>query len=458
MPTNHEAVAAWPVGANADKEAIRAMETRRFAYCLGDDENAGDLKVIDPATGVKPLYLVQNSTLYQLDDDDATTDAGATCLVSNDGKRYKSDAVGIPFSVLDKDTSAQPASPSVGDRYIIPTGATGTDWSGKDGKVGEYTERGWIFSTIPIGRSVYVRDEDARYYRNDSGVWTVGGGSVPHASGSIPITAIIGAKASFDIKVENQITNTPPPSPVAPVAYIIGPTPTDSWSGHPGDLAICLVDGSFTIISPDAGDRVYDKALGYNVRWNGTAWVSASGRFLTSDKFYTSSSTWSKPDRLVFLDVVVIGGGGGSYGAGGNGGSGGTSQFGVPPHISASGGAGGTSSAGGASGTGNGGSGSFNLPAMAGGFIPANVADGLILPSLPGPFGLTYGSGAGPTGITGQGSGGGGRGGGSRKTILASIVGSNETVTVGAAGSGGSGGFGAAGSAGLVWVREYLEN
>lgn len=280
MSFPHEAIAAWPTPGTGDPDRglIRAMTTRRFAYCLAADEAASDFVAKDPVSGVPPLYLVQNSILFAYDDADSTTVGdGVTCLVTNDACRYKSDTIAPPWSVKDKDLTAQPVSPADGDRYLIPTAATGTDWAGKDGKVGIFKGTRWHFAVVPIGRPLYVEDETAYYHRNTSGVWTAGVGSISIGSNSIPITAIIGAKASFVIKVENQTTNAPPSSPVAPTAYIIGPSPTGAWAGNAGKLAMCLVNGAFTIITPDEGDTVYDKTLNSSYRYTGTAWESSAG-------------------------------------------------------------------------------------------------------------------------------------------------------------------------------------
>lgn len=70
------------------------------------------------------------------------------------------------FSVLtrrgvnSRTTTAQPGAPTNGDAYIIPTGATGTDWSGEDGKIGYYVESVWKFIPPKEGMSVHVNDED----------------------------------------------------------------------------------------------------------------------------------------------------------------------------------------------------------------------------------------------------------------------------------------------------------
>jgi hypothetical protein len=273
MSVNHEAVAALPAGSNADAALIRAMCERRFAYALGATEDAQALVAADPTSGVVPLYLIQNSTLFAYDSTDSTTTHdGVTCLVSFDNKRFKSGTIVPPYSVLTRGTTAQPASPSVGDRYLIPTAATGADWAGKDGKIGIFTAAGWRFAVSPIGRFLYVEDETTVYHRNTSGAWTAGVGSVALGANSVTLQNILGANASSVIKVENQTTNAPPASPSAGVSYIIGPSPTGSWAGNAGKLATCLTAGSYTIIAPVAGDTVYDKSLLKAITFTGTSW------------------------------------------------------------------------------------------------------------------------------------------------------------------------------------------
>jgi hypothetical protein len=79
----------------------------------------------------------------------------------------------IQCSVLDKDLTAPPGSPSDGDRYIVGASATG-DWATNDGKIARYSsvEAGWEFFAPNEGWSAYVRDEDARY-TYDGSAWSV---------------------------------------------------------------------------------------------------------------------------------------------------------------------------------------------------------------------------------------------------------------------------------------------
>lgn len=415
------------------------MLTRRTPLTLAASEDLANITVVDPATGVVPLYVIQNGTLYEYDSLDTTTAASAVCLVSGDvsGLRYKSGGITPPYSVLTKDTVAQPVSPAptIGDAYLIPTGATGTDWAGKDGKLGIYSRAGWQFAISPIGRSLYVEDTNTRWYRNAAGTWVSGFGAVNVGPGGINITNILGAKASFVVKVENQTTNTPPASPVAPVAYIVGPAPAGGWSAYsPGDLAVCLVSGTFTRIVPAAGDVVYDKSAGLPYSWTGSAWQTANGELLMTLRFYTASATWTKPARLSCVEVEVGGGGanGGSSGVPTNGGA---SSFGS--HCSATGGTGGTNAGGGTGGTGGIGSGGdINLSGQTGGNQTTGFGGR--------PAGTFTNKGWGSDSFNGTGGGGGG-GGAAFKRILASALGSSETVTISTA----------AQNNGYVLVKEY---
>ncbi|WP_315833887.1 hypothetical protein [Bradyrhizobium prioriisuperbiae] len=90
MSTNHDAVAAWPVGGQSVKELQRKLVVQRYAYAITSASEASNLIAVDPADGTIPLYLLLESNLLQFDPLDTTSaDDGVTCLVSFDGKRYK---------------------------------------------------------------------------------------------------------------------------------------------------------------------------------------------------------------------------------------------------------------------------------------------------------------------------------------------------------------------------------
>lgn len=66
-------------------------------------------------------------------------------------------------------TTAPPASPTDGQFYIVPAGATGV-WAGQDGKVAKRATGVWTFLTPVAGWSAWVKDVD-RVFVHD-GTWT----------------------------------------------------------------------------------------------------------------------------------------------------------------------------------------------------------------------------------------------------------------------------------------------
>lgn len=302
MTINHEAVAALPTGAAANKTLLRGMAVARFPYCLADDEDSRELVAVDPATGdVIPDLMLLGRVFHYDATDSSTVHDGSTCLVSSEGKRYKL-ATGtdvLAWAVLDVTRAAPPASPALGDAHLVAAAATGA-WAGHDGDVAIQTARGWEFVAFGIGRFLYDEATDTYYHRKATGDWVAGFGAQTLSDDTIRLGALIGADASFMLKVENQTTNAPPASPTVGNAYIIGPAPTGAWAGHAGKVAVCNVAGAFTIYTPVAGDMVYDKALGINVAYSGTQWASIAGACIAFERAthsgngsMTSTAGWS---------------------------------------------------------------------------------------------------------------------------------------------------------------------
>ena len=79
-------------------------------------------------------------------------------------------------SVKDQNLAAPPGSPATGDRYIIPSGATGA-WSGNTGKIAEYNGASWDIYTPSIGWNLYVDDEQKMYGWNGT-AWVRTGGAL----------------------------------------------------------------------------------------------------------------------------------------------------------------------------------------------------------------------------------------------------------------------------------------
>lgn len=56
-------------------------------------------------------------------------------------------------------TTAPPGSPALGDRYFVPTGATGA-WAGHAGEIARRLSASWSFVEPGIGLAAYIVDED----------------------------------------------------------------------------------------------------------------------------------------------------------------------------------------------------------------------------------------------------------------------------------------------------------
>jgi len=83
-------------------------------------------------------------------------------------------------SVLSRTTSSPPLSPSVGDRYIIPVGASGA-WAGQDNKITQWSGAGWIYVTPTKGTALWIEDVPNNYQFNGTS-WIKFGNTLDHSS------------------------------------------------------------------------------------------------------------------------------------------------------------------------------------------------------------------------------------------------------------------------------------
>lgn len=92
-------------------------------------------------------------------------------------------------NVFDKDLAAPPGSPATGDRYLIPTGATG-DWAGHANKLTIWTSSAWLKIAPLEGWRVWVADENT-WYQFTGTAWIIADRNVSKvlasASGTITV-------------------------------------------------------------------------------------------------------------------------------------------------------------------------------------------------------------------------------------------------------------------------------
>ncbi|ABS15013.1 phage tail-collar fiber domain-containing protein [Brucella anthropi] len=229
--------------------------------------------------------------------------------------------------VISMTLTAPPASPSVGDLYLIPIGATGA-WSGQSGKIAEYTSAGWGIMTPPDGHGVSL--PDGRVFEKVSGVYVE----------KLALDAQSG-KWSFAVAAgtANALTATLTPAPAALVAGLTlrlkiaasntGPA-TLNLNGI-GAKPILQAAGSVLkqndLVSGQVVDLIFD-GVGFQVA-NLNPSLTRSRNILVYRNVGTTE--WVVPEGVFSVRVCVWAGGGGgggatSGGAGGGGGGGGYAE------------------------------------------------------------------------------------------------------------------------------------
>jgi hypothetical protein len=90
-------------------------------------------------------------------------------------------------SVKDKDLLTPPASPVIGDRYIVAVG-TGTGvWLSKNNYISIWNGSAWTFVTPVIGMSCIVDDENKQYTYNGT-IWVRTGGALQTVTAGTGLT------------------------------------------------------------------------------------------------------------------------------------------------------------------------------------------------------------------------------------------------------------------------------
>jgi hypothetical protein len=75
------------------------------------------------------------------------------------------------------------------------------------------------------------------------------------------------------LSVISRSLTTPPATPVDGNRYLIAASPTASWSGHAGQIALRIA-GAWRFLSPRAGWRIWVEAENIDLIFNGTAWIA----------------------------------------------------------------------------------------------------------------------------------------------------------------------------------------
>lgn len=258
-----------------DADLLRPALVRRTIYTFALSEDPSTFVAL--VNGAIPNSIAWNNTIFWLDETDTTTaHDGVTVIRTSDDYCYKVEDIDMRTrSVLSFTTTAPPGSPSVGDAYLVPAGATGA-WSGHQDDIATYTPRGWVFEVPTIGR--WLLDEEVGGYLGYySTGWEYGPGARSFDDQSVPLSAALGWGER--VIVENQTTTTPPTATKG-LRYVVGASATGAWLGKDKQIAICEVAGTWTFYPASNGWAIYDKALNNTYVYNGTAWVSSGGAYI----------------------------------------------------------------------------------------------------------------------------------------------------------------------------------
>lgn len=220
------------------------------------------------------VIVATSGQVYRYDSADSTSEHdGLIVLVDQDGKRFKNSAVYAPRSgvytdVISKTVTEPPADPDDGDIYIVGVGAT-EDWATHDNKVAIFAGGVWYFEIPSAGALAWI-NADAGYSRFTGSAW---------ASGLSGVLSANSVKLSNLLQGANLVVITTANSPAGGEAdgdiYIVGASPSGSFSGFTTGRLAVKEGGAWVQYTPKTGWRIENLALGVTQKWTGSAWVAA---------------------------------------------------------------------------------------------------------------------------------------------------------------------------------------
>lgn len=290
---NNEVISALPTGGLARAPVLRDFLIRRVIYTFSTTEDPKTFNALDPDTGALPQALGFNSTVFWLDPNDTTSAHDGVAVVKTvDNYRYKANPIdNRTLSVLNFTTTTPPVTPSLGDTYLVPAGATGA-WSSHQDDIAKWTPHGWDFEIARIGRWLLDQSIGGFIAYTATG-WKYGPGARSFDDASIPFSAALGWGARFEVESQTVVA---PPTATKGLRYVVGPSATGGWLGKDKKVAICEIAGQWRFYDPSDGWVAFDKSVQSDFRWSAatSAWISAAGSWvgrLSSPLTLTGSTT-----------------------------------------------------------------------------------------------------------------------------------------------------------------------
>ena len=176
--------------------------------------------------------------------------------------------------VIDDQTTTPPGDPDLGDRYIVPCGATGV-WADHVGDIAEWVGNKWVFKIPTPGETVWVIARN-RFTTLVATNMLEGPTTVATAEFWLPHHIIDESHTIFP-RLVISATNTPPSFPGLYAHYRVTATATGVWAGQENKLAVSVCDRLtmariWAFIPPVEGMLIWDATDNDYWYFDGTVW------------------------------------------------------------------------------------------------------------------------------------------------------------------------------------------
>lgn len=286
----HPVAEAFPHNTTVSADTIRQKLGDAFPLVL---TSAAEIQSIDFSQSnavAIPQEVRLNGVSFVYDSTDSTTaHDGVACLVSSDGKRYKTSFQPSYFTNVISRTNTPPGSPSAGDRYIVGAAPSGA-WASNADDLTVYDGQDWIFVSPVIGQTVYVRDVTGQMHWGEAGAWVEGAGSYSLAAESITERELA---FPWGMVVEEETATPPGGMPAAGTKYIVGTSATGAWASQDTDIASADGAGGWVFYTPYDGAIVQDRSEKVPKRFDGDTgvWISEGGVWVGVSRVFTTGSS-----------------------------------------------------------------------------------------------------------------------------------------------------------------------
>lgn len=300
---------AFPAGDVANATQIAKLAEQGIIVVDDLDAVTAEDFSIQPWAGICSLA---DGSLFMYDATDTTSTHDGMTVIVVSGRRYILRTTQIfDGRVASAGDTSPPASPSLGDAYIIGAAPSG-DWASYAKYIAKWTARGWVYRAPAQGMVFWVIDEQTYYHYASDDTWTQGLPVTGIADGSISPIKFSNPLAVMPIEDERA---TPPASlPGAGTAYIVASSPTGAFVGYTGYVA--RSNGTdYDFIAPFEGATVYNRDISALYSYKSGAWTSSTTPSAAQNYWIASGSgsSFTQDTTPIIYDTIAAQGAAGNY-------------------------------------------------------------------------------------------------------------------------------------------------